>query len=85
MSRHLKLVLCFLSAAHCRWLIAKLQCQDESAETCQAGAEAYHRDNPRAEVHILDAGHFAMDLKAAEIIQLASAFMKEQGSSGSEK
>jgi hypothetical protein len=33
----------------------------------------------RAEVHILDAGHFAMDLKAAEIIELTRAFMKEQG------
>src|ERR1700749_3807797 len=41
-----------------------------------AGAEAYHRDNPRAEVHILDAGHFAMDLKAGEIIDLTQAFMK---------
>jgi pimeloyl-ACP methyl ester carboxylesterase len=48
-----------------------------------AGAEAYHRDDPRAEVHILDAGHFAMDLKAAEIIQLTEAFMKE--TLGSEK
>jgi len=42
-----------------------------------AGAEAYHRDDPRAEVHILDAGHFAMDLKAGEIIRLTEAFMKE--------
>jgi len=41
-----------------------------------AGAEAYHRDDPHAEVHILDAGHFAMDLKAGEIIQLTEAFMK---------
>jgi pimeloyl-ACP methyl ester carboxylesterase len=47
-----------------------------------AGAEAYHRDDPRAEVHILDAGHFAMDLKAGEIVQLTQAFMKEQGFSG---
>jgi pimeloyl-ACP methyl ester carboxylesterase len=42
-----------------------------------AGAEAYRRDDPRAEVHILDAGHFAIDLKAGEIIQLTEAFMKE--------
>jgi pimeloyl-ACP methyl ester carboxylesterase len=42
------------------------------------GAEAYHRDDPHAEVHILDAGHFAMDLKATEIIQLTEAFMKRQ-------
>jgi pimeloyl-ACP methyl ester carboxylesterase len=43
-----------------------------------AGAEAYHRDDPRAEVHILDAGHFALDLKAPEIIQLTAAFLKKQ-------
>jgi pimeloyl-ACP methyl ester carboxylesterase len=42
-----------------------------------AGGEAYQRDDPRAEVHILDAGHFAMDLKSAEIIQLTGAFMKK--------
>jgi pimeloyl-ACP methyl ester carboxylesterase len=42
-----------------------------------AGGEAYQRDDPRAEVHILDAGHFAMDLKSAEIIQLTEAFMKK--------
>src|ERR1700722_10330487 len=44
-----------------------------------AGAEAYQRDDPRAEIHILDAGHFAMDLKAGEILQLTEAFMKQQG------
>jgi pimeloyl-ACP methyl ester carboxylesterase len=43
-----------------------------------AGGEAYQRDDLRAEVHILDAGHFALDLKAPEIIQLTAAFMKEQ-------
>jgi pimeloyl-ACP methyl ester carboxylesterase len=50
-----------------------------------AGAEAYHRDDPRAEVHILEAGHFAMDLKAGEIIQLTEAFMKEISGVRSEK
>jgi pimeloyl-ACP methyl ester carboxylesterase len=44
-----------------------------------AGGEAYQRDDPRAEVHILDAGHFALDLKSAEIIQLTEAFMKKHG------
>jgi len=42
-----------------------------------AGGEAYQRDDPRAEVHILEAGHFALDLKSAEIIQLTEAFMKK--------
>jgi pimeloyl-ACP methyl ester carboxylesterase len=40
-----------------------------------AGAEAYRRDDPRAEVHILDAGHFAMDLDANEVIRLTEQFM----------
>lgn len=40
-----------------------------------AGAEAYLRDLPKAELHLLDAGHFAVEEKAAEIAQLALAFM----------
>jgi pimeloyl-ACP methyl ester carboxylesterase len=43
-----------------------------------AGANSYQKDDPQAEVHILDAGHFAMDLKSAEIIQLTEAFLQEQ-------
>ncbi len=43
-----------------------------------AGGEAYRRDDPRAEVHILDAGHFALDLKAKEIIRLTEAFLDKQ-------
>ena len=41
-----------------------------------AGGEAYRRDDPHAEVHILDAGHFALDLKSKEIIGLIGDFMK---------
>jgi pimeloyl-ACP methyl ester carboxylesterase len=44
-----------------------------------AGGEAYKRDDPRAEVHILDAGHFALDLKPKEIISLTRDFMARQG------
>ena len=44
-----------------------------------AGGEAYKKDNPRAEVHILDAGHFAPDLKPEEIIRLTQDFMARQG------
>jgi pimeloyl-ACP methyl ester carboxylesterase len=40
-----------------------------------AGANAYQRDVPDAEVHILDAGHFAMDLEAREIERLTARFM----------
>jgi pimeloyl-ACP methyl ester carboxylesterase len=36
--------------------------------------EAYRRDVPKAEVHILDAGHFALDTAADEIAALVRAF-----------
>lgn len=39
------------------------------------GAEGYRKDNPHAEVHILDAGHFAMDLLPETIIRLTGQFM----------
>jgi pimeloyl-ACP methyl ester carboxylesterase len=32
-----------------------------------AGAEAYKRDVPDAEIHLLDAGHFALDEKVDDI------------------
>jgi pimeloyl-ACP methyl ester carboxylesterase len=37
--------------------------------------EAYRRDVPKAEVHVLDAGHFALDAKADEIARLIRGFM----------
>jgi pimeloyl-ACP methyl ester carboxylesterase len=43
-----------------------------------AGGEAYQKDDPRAEVHSLDAGHFALDLKAEEIIHFTEDFMARQ-------
>jgi pimeloyl-ACP methyl ester carboxylesterase len=43
-----------------------------------AGAEAYRRDVPSAEVHILDAGHFALDEQPAEIIRLTESFLQTQ-------
>jgi len=36
------------------------------------------KDDPRAEVHILDAGHFALDLKPNEIIRLTQDFMAKR-------
>ena len=36
--------------------------------------EAYRRDVPKAEVHVLDAGHFALDTKADEIATLVRRF-----------
>jgi pimeloyl-ACP methyl ester carboxylesterase len=40
-----------------------------------AEAEAYRRDVPDAEVHVLDAGHFALDEKAEEIAVITRAFL----------
>lgn len=41
-----------------------------------AGADAYKKDVPTAEVHILDAGHFALDEQADEVIRLTEVFMQ---------
>src|ERR1700742_4938830 len=37
--------------------------------------ERYRQDVPKAEVHVLDAGHFALDTKADEIAALVRKFM----------
>jgi pimeloyl-ACP methyl ester carboxylesterase len=37
--------------------------------------EAYRRDVPNADVHILDAGHFALDTAANEIAALVRSFL----------
>jgi pimeloyl-ACP methyl ester carboxylesterase len=39
------------------------------------GAEAYRRDLPDAEIHLLDAGHFALDEKVDEIAGLMIDFL----------
>lgn len=39
--------------------------------------ERYHKDVPRAEVYVLDAGHFALDTKADEISALVSDFIQK--------
>jgi len=41
-----------------------------------AGAEAYRRDLPKAEIHLLDAGHFALETHAAEIGELMRDFLR---------
>ena len=43
-----------------------------------AGAKAYQRDVPGAEVHIIEAGHFVSDEKSAELISLTDDFMTRQ-------
>ncbi|AWN44842.1 alpha/beta fold hydrolase [Methylobacterium durans] len=41
-------------------------------------AEAYRRDVPDAEVHLLEAGHFALDVKADEIADLTRDFLRRR-------
>jgi pimeloyl-ACP methyl ester carboxylesterase len=43
------------------------------------GGEAYKRDVPEAEIHLLDAGHFALDEKNDEIATLILQFLNRQG------
>src|SRR5579863_9939015 len=40
--------------------------------------ERYRKGVPSAQVHVLDAGHFALDTKADEIADLVSQFMKTE-------
>jgi pimeloyl-ACP methyl ester carboxylesterase len=47
-----------------------------------AEAQAYRGDVPDAEVHILDAGHFALDEKVDEIAGLMRAFLATHGTAG---
>ena len=42
------------------------------------GAEAYRRDVPAAEIHLLDTGHFALDTHHAEIAQLMRDFLRRK-------
>ncbi|HVJ51840.1 MAG TPA: alpha/beta hydrolase [Aliidongia sp.] len=42
------------------------------------GADAYKRDVPDAEIHILDAGHFALDESVDQIAALMRAFLERQ-------
>ena len=40
--------------------------------------ERYRKDVPDAQIHVLDASHFALDTKANEIAALVRAFMEAQ-------
>ncbi|MFP5077895.1 alpha/beta fold hydrolase [Rhizobium sp. YIM 134829] len=40
-----------------------------------AGAEAYRRDLPKAQIHLLDTGHFALETHAAEIAAMIRSFL----------
>lgn len=41
-----------------------------------AEAAAYQRDLPHAEIHVIDAGHFALDERADEVAALVGRFMQ---------
>ena len=41
-----------------------------------AGAEAYRRDVPDAEVHVLESGHFALEDRLPEVVPLVAAFVE---------
>jgi pimeloyl-ACP methyl ester carboxylesterase len=43
------------------------------------GAEAYKTDLPKAEVHLLDAGHFALETKRWEIARILLNFLSRNG------
>ncbi|EED14099.1 hydrolase, putative [Talaromyces stipitatus ATCC 10500] len=43
------------------------------------GAEAFKRDLPNAEIHLLDAGHFAVETETEEIGALILEFLKRNG------
>ena len=46
--------------------------------------EAYRGDVPTAEVHILEAGHFALDTRANETAELVAGFVRKSLQAGGE-
>jgi pimeloyl-ACP methyl ester carboxylesterase/ketosteroid isomerase-like protein len=42
-----------------------------------AGADAFRRDNPAAEIHFFDTGHFALETHAPEIANLIRRFLED--------
>ncbi|MFF2093973.1 alpha/beta fold hydrolase [Paenibacillus sp. NPDC058174] len=44
-----------------------------------AGAKAFRKDLPEAEIHLLDTGHFALETHALEIGELMLKFLKNNG------
>lgn len=47
-----------------------------------AGAAAYQRDLPDAQVHLLDTGHFALETHAKQVSALIAPFLESAASSG---
>jgi pimeloyl-ACP methyl ester carboxylesterase len=47
-----------------------------------AGAEAFRKDNPKAQVRFLDTGHFALETDAVEIADAIREFLEASGVAG---
>jgi pimeloyl-ACP methyl ester carboxylesterase len=60
----------FRSHVSCRAIWGKYELSFDASEP-----EAYRRDVPKAEVHIVDGGHFALDMAADEIAGLVEGFV----------
>ena len=60
--------------ANCRYFIWPRRLR-ASSTFLPAGAEAYRRDLPKAAVHLLDTGHFALEDKFDEIEPLIHDFL----------
>jgi len=43
-----------------------------------AGAEAFKRDNSGAEIHLLDAGHFALESEGPQIAKIILDFLSRK-------
>jgi pimeloyl-ACP methyl ester carboxylesterase len=48
----------------------------------EAGARAYLRDLPEAEIRILDRGHFGLEDRLPEIAALVARFVERLGTAG---
>ena len=46
---------------------------------CHRDAKAYQRDLPKAELHLLDTGHFALEEEGDFIAERIKAFLKMNG------
>jgi pimeloyl-ACP methyl ester carboxylesterase len=51
------------------------RCGNDEVSFLPAGATAFERDNPDAEIHLLDAGHFALESRGPEIAAIIRDFI----------
>jgi pimeloyl-ACP methyl ester carboxylesterase len=51
------------------------RCGARTTPSCPAGAEAFKRDIPGAEVRFFDTGHFALETHCAEIAAVIRDFL----------